>query len=175
MVEVFLADGVVAGFGAVVFLAAGDGGVGGEAVALEEVGLLGVEVDDEGGVLGGEWAVELVWGEVEAAGAAVFVEGVDGGAVLGADGGRVDVGPFGGSAWGGGIDRAGAAARGQEEDEESGGESEEGAHDERRRCHGGKVGATGRWRGKMGDWWRGVRSGMRGEGQNSVAEASAAA
>jgi hypothetical protein len=37
------------------------------------------------------------------------------------------------------------------------------------------VGATGRWRGKMGDWWRGVRSGMRGEGQNSVAEASAAA
>ena len=149
VVEVFLADGVVAGFGAVVFLAAGDGGVGGEAIALVEVGLLGVEVDDEGGVLGGEWAVELVRGEVEATGSAIFVEGVDGGAVLGADGGRVDVGPFGGSARGGGSVRAGAAAGGQQEDEESGWESEEGAH-ERRRCHGGWGAATGRWGVKWG-------------------------
>lgn len=168
VVEVFLADGVVAGFGAVVFLAAGDGGVGGEAIALVEVGLLGVEIDDEGGVLGGERAVELVRGEVEATGAAIFVEGVDGGAVLGADGGRVDVGPFGGSARGGGSVRAGAAAGRQQENEESSWESEEGAH-ERRRCHGGWGAATGRWGGKWGRCWR------RREWQNSIAEAAAAA
>lgn len=154
VVEVFLADGVVAGFGAVVFLAAGDGGVGGEAVALVEVGLLGVEVDDEGGVLGGERAVELVRGEMEATGAAIFVEGVDGGAVFGADGGRVDVGPFGGSAMGGGGVRAGAAAGGQQEDEESGWESEEGAH-ERTGCHGGWGAASGTWGGKCGGGGRG--------------------
>ena len=86
VIEVLLADGVVAGFRAVVFLTAGDGGKCGEARSLVEVGLLGVEIDDEAGIFRGERGCELAIGEVEAGAAALLVERLDGGAVFRADG-----------------------------------------------------------------------------------------